>query len=237
MRLYLLGISRTCDAAIVSASPLSPCKREAGIEERDECELQWVVGADLAVAVAPIQAEPPHPLQHASVLQALHRRIDILPARCGTVLPSQQAVQDLLQRRQADLLHALQRLQGTAEMGLRIDVCLSRPAHDAAEMPDTAEAPAVAPAQYLAGRRSLYQWRDRCDDQSQMLIDDHTQRLAGLYRQWRRLPSAEPAVVRLAFLVERQHTAGFRARLQVRSTVPWAARATLVGPWPPYSFV
>ena len=218
MPLHLLGISRRADV----------CR---------EGDIHWVVEGELAAAAMPPPPPSTGPLTHAALLAALYRHGDILPVRFGVVLPHEEAVRELLVRRREVLLHDLDRLRGAGEIGLRIEL-------PRAAMPPLPPAPAAAchtgssPAQYLAARRARYQLQDQLSRCAQFATETCVLAMKGLYRSWQRLSPEPPGIVRLAFLVERTLSAAFAARLNgFRAQQRAEQRTTLLGPWPPYSFV
>jgi len=248
MPLCLLGISREQDA------------------NRDSPEVRWLTHGRLAAALVSIPGgqgrdsaaignpeAPLDPLRQGRLLQAIHRRIDILPARYGTVLPEEEDVRTLLARRQNEFLDTLRRLKATAEMGLRIRVkerpsprdsvagCAQQPAA-IARLPESSRTLAPPPSliagqQYLAGRRDFYARRDRIADATQSLAQDCVRRFAGMYRRWCQLSAAEPTTLRLSFLVGREQVADFQARVEGLPDLFPGARFVLLGPLPPYTFV
>jgi hypothetical protein len=222
MPLHLLAIGRSQNLA-----ELAPGS--------DGLAARWVISQRLAAAVASPPAGSFPPLSQAAILAAIHRQIDILPVRFGTVLPDDEAVQRFLDRRGPALLQALNRLQGSSELGLRIELPpLSAPPNPG--VPIHPAPVATSPVEYLARRRQQYQWQDRACRQSQQAVANYLEALRGLYRQWRRLTPAPPGLVRLAFLVERGLVSAFRERLAHWGTGRRDACCTLLGPWPPYSF-
>ena len=84
--------------------------------------LTAATAAAAATATPSAQAANRGPLEHARLLTAIHRHIDILPARYGAVLPDEEAVRQFLHCHGEELAGELDRLRGTAEMGLRIDL-------------------------------------------------------------------------------------------------------------------
>ncbi|MGA2068244.1 MAG: GvpL/GvpF family gas vesicle protein [Thermoguttaceae bacterium] len=241
--LHLLGVSRSADVrrwdAAEDNQPGPPCVR-------------WVSSERLAAAIW-TRSQPPLPLEQAVGLGAIHRRGDVLPMRFGASLADEDAVCDLLRRRQAVWLDELDRLAGTGEIGLRIEL-LPGPAVPAPESRDRASgircqvsgvgdqvvglssALRQSPQGYLAARRAQYQAQDDQCRRAELAAEDCLQTLAGLYRQWRRL-SPEPAgTVRLAFLVQRGVFAAFAQRLAGLRARRISRRFTFLGPWPPYSF-
>jgi len=195
-----------------------------------------VVAAELAAAV--VSPLPPlaGPLEHAALLAAIFRQGDVLPMRFGVVLPHEEAVRDLLRRRREALLHDLDRLKGAGEIGLRIELpCRSLPPDPPAP---SGERPAdSSPARYLAARRARYQWQDQLNTQAQHAAETCVRAMKDLYRSWRRLSPEPPGTVRLAFLVERHLWEAFAERLEISRAEKIGVRCTLLGPWPPYSFL
>ena len=219
MPLQLLGISRSED-----------------VVKPDCSEVRWVVHGPVKAATAwPLPASF-GPLEHARVLMAVHRHISILPVRHGTVLPDEQAVQEVLSNRCEGLLRDLDRLAGTSELGLRIEFSDSPPSADPFA-PGGSRHAGVSPAAYMAARRARYQWHDRQSTQAQLAADTCVQALSGLHQDWRRLSSATLGAVRLAFIVQRNRAEAFAARVEGMRSKTIGERYTLVGPWPPYSFV
>jgi hypothetical protein len=217
--LHLLAISRTADL------------------HRWDCDgVRWIVQGELAAAVVPPLPSSTGPLKHAALLATLYRQGDILPVRWGVVLPGEEAVRDLLRRRRAGLLCDLERLKGTGEIGLRIELSHSpaTPHPPAPHGSRQADSPA---AQYLAARRARYQRQDQWSRRAQSVAEASLRAVKGLYRQWERLPPQPPGTVRLAFLVERHLWDAFTEHLATSPARATGEHRTLLGPWPPYNFV
>jgi hypothetical protein len=106
--LYPLGISRQRDV------PSVPTQAAGSVDVR------WSFAGELACAFidAPHQAVPP--MLHAAVLDAIHRRICVLPVRFGLALRDETEIHSLLQERHHDLLDHLSRLDWTCEMGVQL---------------------------------------------------------------------------------------------------------------------
>ena len=201
-------------------------------------EVFWVLQEDIAAVVMSAHESALAPLLHATLLEAIHQHMDVLPVRYGVTLPDQRAVGDFLQQRRVELLESLGRLAGTGELGLRI-LLPTTPDADV-EAATAAERPSSSPAQYLALRRQRYQRTDRRETQSAAVVTHCLQSLSGLYREQRRLDSRQPGIVRLAFLVSRERWKIFQRRAELLASSAEStsgARGTLLGPWPPYSFV
>ena len=108
MPLYPLGISRRGDVPSVP-------RQAAG-----SVDVRWSVSGELACAFidGPHQAVPP--MLHATVLDAIHRRICVLPVRFGITVRDEAEIRDLLDDRCQEMLDHLSRLDRTCEMGVRI---------------------------------------------------------------------------------------------------------------------
>jgi len=248
MPLNLLAIGRTADLA----EQLGDCPDSRGdcpdfrpsengtVPFRDAAPegtaLRWIIHHALAAAVVSCPAGSFQPLSHAAILTAIHRQIDILPVRFGMILPEDRAVQTFLDSHGRALGEALDRLLGASEMGLRIELPRFIAPADRNIIVDPAHG-ATPPAQYLARRKRQYQWQDCVCAQAQQVVEDYVQALRGLYRDWRRLANSPFGLVRLAFLVERDCLNAFRDRLAHGPTAPVGKHCTLLGPWPPYSFM
>jgi hypothetical protein len=219
MPLYPLGISRRREIQRVP-------KQAAGAV--DMC---WSLAGELACAYidAPHQAVPP--MLHATVLDAIHRRICIVPLRFGTALNDEDELRVLLQSQEKELSKRLDRLDSTCEMALRI--ALSCPS----QTPAAVATSAASPLAYLSQRRSHYQAADEIVERDRLIVEQVVERLQGCYREWRKLQASVAYGIRLAFLVERKGVAAFQSRLEGIGGADRQWRCVLLGPWPPYSFV
>ncbi len=257
MPLHLLGISRSKDVASLSCpsfhgqaqavrlpSPASGegqgvrglCQPIASAGLPDSIEVRWVVQDSLAAAtVGPVPTSF-GPLEHARLLAAIHSHLSVLPARYGVGLPNEEAVQAFLSSRWRDLSSDLDRIEGTSEIGLRIELACS-PAPAEPPVSSGAFRSDISPARYLALRQARYQWHDQVNAQAQLAATTCVRAIEGLYRTWRRLSPEPLGMVRLAFLVERRMSQAFAERLETWKADKAGQRYTVLGPWPPYSFV
>jgi hypothetical protein len=213
--LYPLGICRGADAATV-----------------DSIGVRWLVEGELAVALADRLGSAWQPLEHAKLLEAVHRHIDVLPLRFGDAL-DEANLRNLLTVRRQNFFDQLDCVSGASEIGVRI------------VLPDVAAPSAAEPsagslvssaAAYLRQRRNHYQRLDSFEETVRQITSCVLERLAGVYRRWRRLASPAINVIRLAFLADRDS-----AWLCKRCLANYAAehpesQCTALGPWPPYSF-
>ena len=240
MPLYPLGISRRRDVPSVP-------KQAAGA-----IDMRWSLAGELACAFidAPHQAVPP--MLHAAALDAIHRRICVLPVRFGVALHDETEIHSLLQDRHYELLDHLSHLDRTCEMGLRIAPPTTadqrRPPlrGGARSVPVRCPPPGAqvavssgpqSPLAYIEERRTHYQRADENAERDRLIVQQFVKRLHGYYRQWRKLQSSPSHSIRLAFLVERGRVAAFRSHLENTCSTDQEGRCVLLGPWPPYSFV
>jgi len=219
MTLYPLGISRSRDLPHVAR------ESTAG-----QVAVRWVLADKLAGAAFDAPQVSPTPLQHAAALEAIHRRICVLPMQFAAVPRDEAEIRSLLETRHQDLLQQLDRLEGTCEMGLRV-VLPKRPAARVNPSPRTSP-----PASYLNERRAYYQLHDSLSEQACMTAEHLVRELRDTYRNWQRLTSP-PDLLRLAFLVERERVGIFRKCLRASMAGDSGHQWILLGPWPPYSFV
>ena len=219
MSLYPLGISRSRDVPSVPG-------QDAGA-----VSLRWSLAGELACAFidAPHQAVPP--MLHATALEAIHRRICVLPIRFGVALRNEAEVSALLQERRHELLDQLRRLDWTCEMGLRI----TPPSPP--EPQGAASSAWQSPLDYLERRRAGYRRADEKTERERSVVQQFVVWLHGYYRQWRMLSSSPLHLIRLAFLVERDRVTAFRSRAEQSRKAREEDRCVILGPWPPYSFV
>ena len=92
------------------------------------------------------------------------------------------------------------------------------------------------PDQYLAARRAQYCRQDAEAHQAEHALEDCLRALADVWREWRRLRPEPPGTVRLALLVRRDLCEDLAERVANPPASP-DRQFTVLGPWPPYSFV
>jgi hypothetical protein len=191
--------------------------------------VDWRGSGELACAVAEAPGEALTPLRHAAALEAIHRRMCVLPMRFGTVLDGETEINSLLQGRGREFLERLDELEGASEMALR--VTLPQPLGFFAGP----AAPSPQSLAYLERRRSHYRRVDAAEGLTRLTLRRLTGHLQGTYHTQRLLP-APPQVLRLALLVDRDRIAAFRAGLEAFCQSCRKTQCTALGPWPPYSF-
>ena len=140
--------------AAISAGDQSQSRRaERAQRAAGAVDMRWSLAGELACAFidAPHQAVPP--MLHATVLEAIHRRICVLPVRFGVALRDEAEIRALLRRRRHEMLDQLSRLDRTCEMGLRIALAEVRPNTARFRRPPSAQP--QSPLAYIEQRRSL----------------------------------------------------------------------------------
>jgi hypothetical protein len=149
----------------------------------------------------------------------------VLPLRLGSVLPDEAAVIALVEERAQEFTHALDRVRGAVEIGIRAAVTEAAP-EEPAEVPD--ELPGTA---YLMTRLAQKQRGDE-------VIDLVHRPLADLAREHVRLDRSigDQSSVRLAYLVDQDAVEPFQERVQDLEMELDNVRLACTGPWPPYSF-
>jgi hypothetical protein len=253
--LYPLGISRRREIQDVTmlgrSSTCRPSASESPPQTAGAVGVCWSMAGELACAFidAPRQAVPP--MLHATVLDAIHRRICVLPVRFGVALHAEADIHAMLEDRHDQLLDQLGRLDRASEMGVQIKPATAidggrKPAlgaEAAALRWSISNAHAAAsrrgqtPLAYLDGRRSHYRREDEDTERCGLLSQQFVDALHDCCRQWRRLPATPSHPIRLAFLVERGRAAGFQNRVVEFGRTRPECRCVVLGPWPPYSFV
>lgn len=210
---YLYGFT---DAA---APPDRP-----GLDDQPVRLLRGPAAASAAVSDidAPPDPEPELLWRHEAVVEALLGDGAVLPARFGTVVDGDAAVEALLARHRGTLDAQLERVRGHVELGLRI--------REPAPASDGTAAAASSGRDYLLRRRA----------------EVHAPRLAAAHVHESLCARASEAVTRpgrsrrevlvAAYLVPTDAVDGFVDAVRaLERTVPDLA-LVLTGPWPAYHF-
>jgi hypothetical protein len=198
----------------------------------------------VSVAYAKIAAAPrparDTALTHERVVEQLMADRALLPARFGTVLRDDAALEDVLAMNRQSLSGGLERVRGCVELGVRV----LWPAEEPGTPPPPRET-AAAPADgdgvgraYLLARAAEERQRLRTEARAGELA-------ANLNRLF--LPCARDGVVRVlpatqfvmagAYLVPRDRVGEFRSRVEEAAAAFATLRLLCTGPWPPYHFV
>lgn len=172
-------------------------------------------------------------LAHGRVVETLFEHYAVIPLRFGCAVRDRAELARLLREGQDDYRAQLAKLEGMAEMGVRL---LLPPAAAPAA---GAAAPAQSGAAYLQRRRHRY---------TDILDGEHGWREAGervctafrgLYRErhWDCASCAGQALLSLHFLVAKSDIAAFVAAYRRLEMNEPGDSLLLSGPWPPYHCV
>ncbi|HYM12440.1 MAG TPA: GvpL/GvpF family gas vesicle protein [Bryobacterales bacterium] len=144
-----------------------------------EAPVQFVHERDLVAAVrllgAGKRSTPQLMLEHGAVLATAWRRATVLPLRFGTSFRTEAAVGHLLAARGAELAAALERLDGKAEMGVRLRLAedqnaqlraadiaeLARPLDSRMEVRAEPSGGRILELAHLIDRREAAEYRER----------------------------------------------------------------------------
>jgi hypothetical protein len=189
--------------------------------------------ADLA-AWATVFAEVAQPfgradlLEHHAIVSRLATELpSVLPARFPTSLADEAALRAVLARRQSDLIEALERVRGRAEVA--VTALWTAASED--RPPPEAATPGL---KYLLGRQQALTSSDRRRERARELADQ-IERLVGndLADVQHQLCPSTTVALSTALLVPREHVDIINKRL-IR--VEQDVRILVNGPWPPYTF-
>ncbi|MGY5126519.1 GvpL/GvpF family gas vesicle protein [Streptomyces nigrescens] len=184
---------------------------------------------------------------HHTVVEAAHTGTTVLPMRLATVYLDDDRVRSMLQERGAEFDALLSRLEGHAELGVKV---YADPRAAAAEPPPAPDGPDAAASPVSPGRAYLQQRRAQRRTQRDAyraagaLADDVRGRVAPLARdrvahrpQQGELASGEGEnIANEAYLVPTDRIREFhRALAGLADGVP-GVRVEVTGPWAPYSF-
>jgi len=175
-------------------------------------------------------------LEFQKAVAAIAADCDVLPARFGCVLAGEAELLAHLGALAPEYQEGLRRVAGCTELGIHI------------ELPEEAEAAAPpAPSQraesqgagYLRARQAYYGRLTQTESRLAAAAQEVQAGFASLCKESYVLPPASAGASRparsVAFLVFRQSVSQFRAHMDIYKSSA-AARLTLLGPWPPYSF-
>lgn len=180
---------------------------------------------------------------HQRVIEDAMQRGDVLPARFGTVLASEDEVRSLLARWGALVRESLARFSGLVEVEAAATWDLERTLAEIALEPAVVAAKATAqrasPAESLARRVEVGQLAKRALDRRRALYQAKLlQEVGPLARDIQ--PNAllaDELVFNVAFLLDRQALPGFDAAIEhLDAATAGCLSFRRVGPLPPYSF-
>jgi gas vesicle protein GvpL/GvpF len=182
---------------------------------------------------------------HESVLdRLLAERWTLIPFRFGTLYAGHAQVEHFLQERQAELVLALELVDGRIELGLRASFDLELAAELRGDPRAQEEGPGAGAA-YLRRRGAELQQQAEQEAEAQLQAGELHRALAAraagarlnavrAEADERRLP-----ILNAAYLVDRSAESEFRALAEslAEQSADSALRIDVSGPWPPYNFV
>ena len=208
-----------------------------GLEERP---LEAQVDRDVAVVFSCHDRNlPPSPenlWRHERVVESMMADHTLLPSRFGTTLRDEVALAETIAPHVDELIAGLERVRGCVELGVR--VLWSSGSAEGVEGSGAPGSTGTSGRDYMLARLAEERRRRRTEERAASLFDQVHEALVPLARDGTRLVvNGAVSVLKSAYLVERDRTEHFRARLRdVRSDHP-DLRVLCTGPWPPYNFV
>jgi hypothetical protein len=194
----------------------------------------WATGWDTAAEADLTRADL---LAHHHLVEQIDARVNgCLPARFPTWLADADALYSTLAGRQPELVQALQRIEGKAE--LAVTLVWTTPESGAASEPPEPPGPEPTPGiRYLLERRqaldAVERQRRRATEFQTWLEDTCGSDLAAAEHR----PCPRPSVaLSSALLVPKALGLDVRQRLEAGLRAAADVRILVNGPWPPYSF-
>lgn len=185
---------------------------------------------------------------HHRVVEAAHTRTTVLPMRLATVYLDDARVRSMLRERGAEFDALLSRLEGHAELGVKVyadpRAAAAGPAPATSDGPEPA-APPVSPGRaYLQQRRARRQTQRDAYRAAGAVADEVRDRAAALARdrvahrpqQGELAAGAGENIANEAYLVPMDRLREFHRALTVLADGVPGVRIEVTGPWAPYSF-
>ncbi|GFE19003.1 gas vesicle protein [Streptomyces glebosus] len=185
---------------------------------------------------------------HHRVVEAAHTRTTVLPMRLATVYLDDARVRSMLRERGAEFDALLSRLEGHAELGVKVyadpRAAAADPAPATSDGPEPA-APPVSPGRaYLRQRRARRQTQRDAYRAAGAVADEVRDRAAALARdrvahrpqQGELAAGVGENIANEAYLVPMDRLREFHRALTVLADGVPGVRIEVTGPWAPYSF-
>lgn len=208
-----------------------------------EGEPLWSVTAGQVAAVVSSHPNETAPrrrehtiLEHASVIEAAHRKGPVLPVRFGATFGSVEPLRRALRAQHEGLANGLSRVAGQVEYGLRVAAADGGALRSAADRPRAHTA--TSGRGYLERVASYEQSVDaRAAAAAQAAEAIHAAVGGQTTDRWLGSTPPDGLLAIIAYLVPHDQAGAFEeAAAAVPSHHP-AVTVTCTGPWPPYSFV
>lgn len=162
-------------------------------------------------------------LSHEHVLETMMARGPVLPLRFGTQLERPEHLASALEERREEMVQALERVRGHAELAVRA-------------IP-TDPFPSRAAAREGHGRRYLLARVEEHHRAERVTRDLHAPLAALASESILREHVEPPAIMVAAYLVPTDAVPAFRASAERLAADQHELRVVVTGPWPPYNFV
>ncbi len=166
---------------------------------------------------------------HERIVRALANHVDaILPVRFGSVMPDEESLSRLLQRREMEWRPALELVAGREQMTLRL---FAEPSTKPEEL--TEEDGGMGPgSRYLAKKL-----RERGRPEVAKVLEEIRPLLAPLVKAERiQYQDKPPLLASVYHLIERGEGAHYIQAVDGADSGASSVRVAVSGPWPPYAF-
>jgi Gas vesicle synthesis protein GvpL/GvpF len=238
---YLYGVTRAGDALVLDAPPIT-----------GEGPVYTIAHRGLAAVVSDgllqrYELTRKNVRGHQAVVDSVMRTTDILPTRLGTVLPSvSSVVEDVLEKRWAELRGLLERIGGRVELGLKVSwtdlqrvfrevVAADRDLRALRDRLARRRTGATYEARLDLGDRAAKALEAKRTDEAEELVAALEPRAVSVCRNDL---ISELMVLNAAFLVERRGTEAFEDTVRdLDHRNGGRLGFMLAGPLPPYNFV
>lgn len=162
--------------------------------------------------------------QHEQIVESLMADRDVLPVRYGTCLPDDAAAAHAIEQNHATYAALLETVRGAVELAVRVFASADSPP------------PALPPAKSSSGTDYLRARARASDEESDASARVHEPLAAVARAATVARATRAGELLRAAYLVDRDATDSFAARVGELQTSNPQLRITCTGPWPPYSF-
>lgn len=207
----------------------------------DAAPLRSVTTGHVAAVISSHADEPAIParehtlLEHASVVEAAHRKGPVLPVRFGATFESDELLCRALQTQHDRLVDGLEHVAGHVEYGLRVAATDGGAPRSAGERPRAAAG--TSGRRYLE-RVASYEQSLETSAAAGTQAAEAIHAVVGGQATDRWLGSTPPAglLAIIAYLVPCEKAGAFEDAVATVPPQHPAVTLTCTGPWPPYSF-
>ena len=185
-------------------------------------------------------------MMHHKIIAFFFDRVTVIPFRFDTVLEDLSDLELLLKEKGDSYRQTLRRLDGCAEMGIRVIVGedaegpVSEHPRGDVHSPDASN-PGLL---YLRNRKTHYTGESLMAERNEQISAKFRAAFAGMFREFRSDASRLDVgthdrgsfLISLYFLVPKEFLMSFRHQFAALAAMD-SAKLLLSGPWPPYNFV